>query len=166
MYLNNNNPNCGSASLEKVLIVIWPKSWAAPVSSSPQVVTCVQTTAMVSVPCTGLSIRCAALLAPAARQHPSPCRTSRNGCGIYPERWDSSFNLPKFDAFILGKAAYSGWCVCRCVCAPVRFLGWATASVRLSGSLRGPGSARFRGSPSCWTNCSPELWGTPDTCGR
>lgn len=67
---------------------------------------------MVSVRCTGLSIRCAALLAPAARQHPSPCRTSQNGCGIYPERWDSSFNLPKFNAFILEKAAYSGWCVC------------------------------------------------------
>lgn len=103
-----------SESLGRYLSCFW-KRWAAPISSL-QVVTCVRTTGMVNVRCTGLFIRCAASLAPVAPQHPSPCRTSPNGCGIYPERCDSCGNLLQVNAFSFRKRGNLGRLVCVQVC--------------------------------------------------
>ncbi|KAJ3604525.1 hypothetical protein NHX12_029265 [Muraenolepis orangiensis] len=44
--------------------------------------------------------------------------------------------------------------------------GWAMGSARPRGSPRGPGSDPSRGSPSSWTNCSPDRPATHATSGR
>lgn len=93
-----------------LIIIITTIIWTVYGIFCCQVVTCVQTTGMANAPCTALFIRCAASLAPAAQRHLSPYRTSQNGCGIYPERWD--FHKLAKDAVVWASLLYSPYNSC------------------------------------------------------